>query len=173
MHELIITPKTKVAEMLDAYPQLEEILMQMTPQFKKLANPVLRHTIARVTTLGQAAIVGGVKVEKMVAVLRAEIGQTVMDIAESDHSGYVVERPDWFDESLVVDTIDTRAMLNAGEHPIHEVLSAIKILRDKQILKVVVPFIPAPMIDKTISLNYDHWLVRQDENEYWLFFRKL
>ena len=49
--KLIITPKTKVAELLDAYPQLEDILIEIAPQFKKLQNPVLQKTIARVTSL--------------------------------------------------------------------------------------------------------------------------
>lgn len=58
MEKLIITPKTKVFELLLAYPELEALLIEMAPVFKKLQNPVLRRTIARVTTLQQAAQVG-------------------------------------------------------------------------------------------------------------------
>jgi len=45
--ELIITPQIKVAELLETYPQLEEVLIDLSPTFKKLKNPVLRRTIAR------------------------------------------------------------------------------------------------------------------------------
>ena len=37
-----ITPETKVGEMLEAYPQLEEVLLEISPTFRKLRNPVLR-----------------------------------------------------------------------------------------------------------------------------------
>jgi hypothetical protein len=49
MENLIISPKTKIYELLEAYPQLEETLIALAPPFKKLKNPVLRKTIAKIT----------------------------------------------------------------------------------------------------------------------------
>lgn len=43
---LEITPSTKVAELLAAYPELEAVLIGMAPPFKKLKNPVLRRSVA-------------------------------------------------------------------------------------------------------------------------------
>ena len=48
--DLLITPKTKVGELLDAYPELEPVLMGLAPAFNKLKNPVLRKTIGKVAT---------------------------------------------------------------------------------------------------------------------------
>ena len=45
---MVISPKTKVGELLDAYPELESVLMEMSPAFEKLKNPILRRTVARV-----------------------------------------------------------------------------------------------------------------------------
>ena len=39
--KIIISPKTKVGELLEAYPALESVLMSMSPAFEKLRNPVL------------------------------------------------------------------------------------------------------------------------------------
>jgi hypothetical protein len=47
----LITPQTKVGELLDAFPELENVLIQIAPPFKKLRNPILRRTVARVTRL--------------------------------------------------------------------------------------------------------------------------
>jgi hypothetical protein len=47
---LIITPQTKVGELLDAYPELESILFELSPAFAKLKNPILRKTVARIAT---------------------------------------------------------------------------------------------------------------------------
>lgn len=170
MEKLIITPKTKIFDLLEAYPQLEDVLISAAPPFKKLKNPVLRKTITKITNLSQAATIGGLKVEELVNRLRSEIGQTATETMEVEGGNYTTEKPAWFDKNKVVETIDIRDMLNAGEQPVHEVLSAIKRLKNKEILKVIAPFIPAPLIDKSLSMNYRHWLNKQAGEEYWVFF---
>ena len=78
-NNLIITPKTKVLQAIEAYPQLEQVLIEFVPAFEKLKNPVLRNTVARVTSLQQAAAVGKVKVEDLINRLRSEIGQNPLE----------------------------------------------------------------------------------------------
>ncbi|MGQ8336300.1 DUF1858 domain-containing protein [Sunxiuqinia sp. A32] len=170
MEKLLITPKTKIFDLLEAYPQLEDILINLAPQFKKLKNPILRTTITKITNLSQAAIIGGLNVEELVNRLRSEVGQSLTEIQETGQGNYIIGQPEWFNEDLVVNTIDIRDMLHAGEQPVHEVLSAIKRLKNKEILKVVAPFIPAPLIDKSLSLKYSHWLNKKGDEEFWVFF---
>jgi hypothetical protein len=73
--KIIISPKTKVGDLLEAYPELESVLMSMSPAFEKLKNPVLRKTVARVATLQQVSVVGRVNIEEMIRRLRKEAGQ--------------------------------------------------------------------------------------------------
>ncbi len=35
-----IIPATKIGQLLDAYPDLEPVLIELSPAFKKLQNPV-------------------------------------------------------------------------------------------------------------------------------------
>lgn len=171
MANLIITPKTKIYDLLEAYPQLEDVLIEQAPQFKKLKNPVLRKTITRVTSLAQAAVVGGLKVEELILKLRGEVGQEEIAALEAEEGKINTQKPDWFDSSTIAETLDVRKKLNQGEHPIHDVMAAIKKLKENELLKVVVPFIPAPMIEKTLSLDYKHWLVEHSKEEYWVYFK--
>lgn len=170
MEKLIITPKTKIYDLLEAYPQLEEVLIAAAPEFRKLKNPVLRRTIARVTNIGQAAAVGGLNVEELVNRLRHEAGQE--EIGQIDDAGdkYNTTRPEWYSEEEVVESLDIRATLNRGEQPVHEVLSALKRLSHYEVLEVVAPFVPAPLIDKASSLGYRHWLVKKGEGEFSIYF---
>lgn len=170
MENVIITPKTKIADLLVAYPQLEEELIRLAPQFKKLKNPVLRKTIARVTTLSQAALVGGLKVEELISTLRGKVGQEETAVLESEGTLIQTRKPKWFSPSNIVETLDVREKLNVGEHPIHDVLAAIKKLKNNEIVKVIVPFVPAPMIEKTLSLGYQHWLQEKGNDEFWVYF---
>jgi len=77
---LSITPDTKIAELLDAYPQLEEVLVQQSPHFTALKNPVLRRTVAKVATLAKAAQMGGVPIRQMILALRQAVGQPIEDL---------------------------------------------------------------------------------------------
>jgi hypothetical protein len=172
MASLIITPKTKIYDLLEAYPDLEDILISSAPEFKKLKNPVLRKTIARITSIGQAAAVGGLDVQDLVNRLREKAGQGSIDQLDDSGVKYVTACPAWFKREAVVKTIDTNEMLNRGEHPVHVVLAAIKELGENEILEIIASFIPAPLLDKTLSLDYKHWLDRKSDREFRIYFMK-
>jgi TusA-related sulfurtransferase len=172
MEKLIITPKTKIYDLLEAYPELEDTLIDSAPEFKKLKNPVLRKTITRITNIGQAATIGGLNVEELVNRLREKVGQNTLEKLDDTGTKYVTECPVWFRKEAVSQTIDIREMLNKGEQPVHEVLAAIKKLNESEILEIIAPFIPAPLLDKTLSLEYKHWLDKKSDSEYLVYFSK-
>ncbi len=172
MASLIITPKTKIYDLLEAYPELEDILISSAPEFKKLKNPVLRKTIARITNIGQAATVGGLDVQVLVNRLREKAGQDNIDQLDETGIKYITACPAWFNQEAVVNTIDINEMLNRGEQPVHDVLGAIKQLGENEILEIIAAFIPAPLLDKTLSLGYKHWLNKKSEREFSIYFMK-
>lgn len=172
MEQLIITPKTKIFDLLEAYPRLEDVLISMAPQFVKLKNPILRKTIAKVATLSQAATIGGLKVEELINRLRAEVGQNSVMALDDENKHYNTLRPDWFRPENVIKHLDIREMLNAGEQPVNQVIADLNKLNAGDIYHVVAPFIPAPLIDKASSLEIDHWIDPKDNELFDVFFRK-
>jgi hypothetical protein len=162
MTGLIIAPKTKVAALIDAYPQ-EEVLVETVPAFTKLKNPVLRRTIARITTLQQAAVIGGVNVEDLINQLRGEVGQG--RFAGGAVAGHTTEKPDWFSEERIVAELDIKPMLAAGEQPVNQVIADLQALDRGDIYRLHAPFMPAPLIDKATSLGTSHWVTHGDEQE--------
>src|SRR5512135_215330 len=172
MHEkLIITPKTKVLQLLEAYPELEAYLVGIVPAFSKLRNPVLRRTVAKVATLQQAAAIGNVKVEDLINHLREQVGQDL--ISEGPGTGYTTLQPDWYSAERVTTTFDVREMLAAGEHPVAKVMDDIRHLEPGEIYELLAPFLPAPLIDKATGLGALHWVVRENENFYRVYFVKM
>ena len=59
-NKIDINPSTKVNDLLNAYPELEETLIGIAPPFKKLKNPMLRKSVAKVATLKHISAVGGI-----------------------------------------------------------------------------------------------------------------
>lgn len=167
-NELIITPKTKVLQLIETYPQLEAILISYVPAFKKLQNPVLRKTVAKIATLQQAAAIGNVKIEDLINKLRNEIGQDLFN--QSENNMYNTEQPNWYNEALIANELDARTMLAAGEHPVNQVIADLKILEKGKIYKLTAPFLPAPLIDKAASLNFGHWVTKQQDDLFIIYF---
>ncbi len=169
-NELIITPRTKVLHLIESYPQLEDVLIEYVPAFKKLKNPVLRKTVAKIATLQQAAAIGNVKVEDMINRLRKEVGQD--KVTDSTVSGYNYLKPEWFSENLIVTEFSAVEMLARGEHPVNQVMADLNILDQGKIYKLITPFLPAPLIDKAASLSCRHWIDKISEDEFCIYFIK-
>lgn len=167
---VIISPRTKVIQIIETWPQLEDVLIDYVPAFSKLKNPVLRKTVARIATLQQAASVGNVRVEDLVNRLRKEIGQDLL--ADNEEASYNTVRPWWFDETLRHGELDAREMLSAGEHPVNQVMADLKLLPPGKMYRLVAPFLPAPLIDKASSISLSHWVNELSENEFEIYFYK-
>jgi hypothetical protein len=168
--KLIITPKTKVLELIETYPQLEDVLIKYVPSFSKLKNPLLRRTVAKIATVQQAASIGNVKTGDLINLLRKEVGQELLNSGAD--TVYNTKRPSWFEEALIEKEFDIREMLAAGEQPVNQVISDLNHLNSGRIYKLISPFLPAPLIDKAISLKIDHWVLKDSEDLVLVYFYK-
>lgn len=70
-----INQSTTVNNVLNEYPQLQQVLIDLNPQFKKLKNPVLRKSIGRVATLEQAAAIANIPPIDLINHLRKAVNQ--------------------------------------------------------------------------------------------------
>ena len=158
-----ITPETKIGAMLERYPHLEDVLIETVPQFAKLRNPILSKTVAKVTTLRQAALVGGVTLSELINTLRKALGEeAAIDPDESD--GYErSEPPEWFSPDKVAQSLDARPILDAGRQPMSDVMADLKNLRNGEICEFITPFVPAPLIEMAQSRGFSTWWTREDE----------
>ena len=134
-----ITPAMKVGELLEHYPELEERLVALAPAFEKLRNPLLRKTVAKVATLEQAARIGGVTIGSLVAALRGE-----REDLDCEASAPPAAEPGGIAPG---DIIDLDAQLEAGVHPLGDVLDAVRSLSPGQSLELVSSFRPEPLIE--------------------------
>jgi uncharacterized protein (DUF2249 family) len=160
-----ITPETKISKLLEEFPQLEEVLIEMAPEFKKLRNPILRKTIARVASLRQVAGVGGVSLSEMINRLRKEAGIQEMFISDEVLEMASKDCPSWFSSSRIVQSLDARPMLDAGEQPISRVFNECKNLKKGEIFELITPFVPVPLIEEAKRRGYLVWVDREGDDK--------
>ncbi len=148
----------KVSDLLDAYPHLEGTLLDLSPAFSKLRNPILRRTVAKVTTLQQAAKVAGISPILLLETLRQAAGLPIDNSNESiDIENEQKDKPEWFDDTNITIRFDARPIIESGENPMQEIIRLSKELQNNQIMELTAPFKPIPIMDLLKSKGFEVW----------------
>ena len=165
-----ITPDIKISELLNNYPELEGKLIELSPAFKKLRNPILKRTIAKVTSLKQAATIGQVPLATLINTLRKEAGLEQLEI--KNEISAKTEKPVWVKNENVVVTYDATLDIENGAHPISKVTKDIMQLNNNEIYLLITPFLPEPLIDLIKGKGFEVYSEKEDENYINTFIKK-
>ncbi len=166
-----ITPESKLGELLERWPGLEDVLVQLSPHFRALRNPVLRRTVAKVATLRQVSSVSGVALGVLIERLRAGAGLPPVAVAE-EPGGTPAERPAWAVEGAAIRTYDARAEIEAGKHPLPFVMAHLADLAQADVYQLLTPFLPAPLVDLARTRGFASYSVKEDDALVRTFFRR-
>ncbi len=169
--QLVITPDTKIGDLLEHFPHLEDVLVGLSPTYKALKNPVLRRTVAKVATLHQVSKVGNVPIGRLIDALRAAVGQEPGHKCEEGDT-VEAERPAWAKAESVVRTFDARALIQAGSHPMPQVMTDLNTLKPGEVYVLVTPFVPAPLIDLASQKGFASWSGREGTDTVRTFFTR-
>ena len=143
-----ITLETKIADLLNNYEGMKEILIEINPKFEKLNNPILRRTIAKVAGVKQAAIVGGMNPSELVNRLREAVGQSPFQEADgSDEKVTIEEQPQWAEQEPKV-TLDANAILDDNKNPLAELHMALRNVVEGEVVLIRSDFRPEPLIEE-------------------------
>lgn len=163
-----ITPDTKIGDLLEAYPELENVLIGIAPVFNKLRNPVLRKTIAKITSIKQAAAVGNVSLGDMITTLRKAAGQE--NYESSNTSEWKNEGESMPGKPVMI--YDAREDLENGVHPVAKVMIELNKLNSGETYLLITPFTPAPLIDKAKDKGFKAVSKKISNDNYETYFSK-
>jgi uncharacterized protein (DUF2249 family) len=174
-----ITPDTKISDLLKEYPQLLDVLADYSPAFGKLRNPLLRRTFGRLTTLSQAATIGGVDLTELLRTLRQTAGEPELapvdegeTLASLPLSAATPEPPSWLEEDRVTVTFDVRPLQARGEEPLSPILSAAAKVKEGDILRLWNTFEPFPLYEVLEKKGFVPWARQTDEGDWEVYFYK-
>ncbi|NPA37362.1 MAG: DUF1858 domain-containing protein [Chlorobi bacterium] len=69
-----VLAKSNIKETLDKYPELKDILVKLSPKFKKMQNPALYNTLARFASFKDAARVTGLSLCEILHTINKHLG---------------------------------------------------------------------------------------------------
>lgn len=162
---LNINSQTKIGELLEVYPQLEDTLLALSPSFAKLKNPILRKTIGRIASLRQVADIGNIEIGELVNTLRKAIGEDTIDTSIPTENSSEM-KPKWIDESELVITFDATEIIESGGNPMSEIIAQAKSLSHNQTMLLITPFKPIPILEILEVKNYQTWSYEVDNKIY-------
>ena len=82
------------------------------------------------------------------------------------------QQPAWFDASVISETLDAREMLQAGMHPLAEVLKRTTEMQQGRIFELITPFSPMPLIEKVKANGFEAYSVNVTDSEVHTYFYK-
>ncbi|PKO02075.1 MAG: hypothetical protein CVU43_09660 [Chloroflexi bacterium HGW-Chloroflexi-5] len=151
-----ITGSSKLLDVLQTYPELEEQLINIAPPFKNLQNPVLRRTVGSLVNLDKVAQIGGMDATRLVNTLRRHVGQSELLEASEQIKKVEIPRttedPDWISgEPQFV--VNGTQLLQQGEVPLGKVNQLLTQLSPNRYLLLLTNFSPTPIMDAVQKQN--------------------
>lgn len=148
--DMLINERTKIAALLKHHPDALETIVKLSPDFKKLRNPVLRALMAKRTTIAMASKIGGCEPADFFKAL-APLGFKVDQLQTVARQGAVPEnkpKPEYL-QNIQPDRLvnfDVRAMLAEGNDPLKSIQQKVKSLNPGEVLVIINNFEPVPLI---------------------------
>lgn len=173
---MLIDERTKIAVLLKHHPDALETIIKLSPDFKKLRNPILRTLMAGRTTIAMASKIGGCKPEdffKILAPLGFERDHAQTDIAESGTVKTYPKPPHLQDikpDKLV--NFDVRELLANGTDPLKSIQQKVKSLSPGEVLVIVNNFEPVPLIKLLEKQGFQTYVHPIDSDTIETFFYK-
>jgi len=138
-------------------------LIGIAPPFKKLKNPFLRKSVAKVATMKHISSVGGVPLNDLIRKLRKAVGQSESMDSYSDED-YFGEQPDWFSPDKISLSVDEGKLEDKDKMTLVAIVKGAKNVKRGEIIELVTTFLPAPGIDVLKSKGYSVW-TRKEGND--------
>ncbi|MFO0987105.1 MAG: DUF1858 domain-containing protein [Alphaproteobacteria bacterium] len=141
-----VTAETTIARALAADPDLVDRLIAFNPTFRKLKNPILRRTMARLANFADAARVAGVPLEALLAVANGAAPSSAGTAAAPADAG-AAGAPGWVAalDRAAATPLDVRPVLASGRDPYATIMGVVAKLQPGAVLILDAPFDPAPL----------------------------
>jgi NitT/TauT family transport system substrate-binding protein len=161
---MVILSDTKLKDALNEYPEMIKYLLEISPKFSKLNNPMIRKVVKQWATFNDIAKVGNLSICELLHTINKKIGKekelfesapSCIKFLKEDKKGEeILEKPEWLENAKQIILIDVR---ERDDFFFTEILTNMKKLDDKQILLVINGFYPSPLIN----------IIKEEGNEYY------
>ncbi|CCW36118.1 protein of unknown function (DUF1858) [Chthonomonas calidirosea] len=180
-----VPPDMKIKKVLELYEGMLDVVVELSPEFKRLRNPVLRKAMTNRITVEQAARIAGVPLARMLYTLNVAAGEDPQWIIEElktlPYAAHEVqpvnpshkpqELAELADSDPRIQFLDLMPFDERQEDPLPTILKQLVALKDKQqILLIRHPFDPIPLRDLALKFGFSSWAEERAPHEWFTYF---
>ncbi len=171
---MVILAGTKVKEALERYPRLKDVLVSLSPAYRKLNNRIVFNLVSRWATFADVAKMGGLSICELLHRLNSEIGmekelfRRAPDCIEEKVPEAKGVRPRWVENAGEVIEIDVR---NREDFFLLEIMERVEKLSSNEVMRVMNSFFPAPLVNMLSDKGYELYHETEAIEEHVLFIR--
>ncbi len=169
---MIIKAKTKVKDAIKEHPELKDLLISMSPKFKKLTNPLIFNTMGRWATFADVAKIGNLSICELLHKVNKAVGnednlyKSFPECIKEEKEEFKFNRPDWLMSVSNIITFDVR---DYDGFFLPDILDKLQSLKSNQALKVINSFDPVPLKRMLDEEEREYFLQKINEDEYHIF----
>ena len=172
---MLINANTKIATLLKHHSDALETIITLSPDFRKLRNPLLRKLMAGRTSIAMASKIGGctpLDFFKKLQPLGFESDTlTVTSETIPQEQKPIPSFVNDMQASQTV-TLDVRPMLAAGNDPLQSIQHYVQELQQDQVLRIINTFEPTPLINLLGKQRFVSYVKQVEENVVETYFYK-
>ncbi len=174
----MITKKMKIHSIITKYPDVKAVLLQISPKFSKLNNPLMLKTMGKIASVEDAAKIAGVPVNEVLMILNKAIGFDFnTEIKEDEKTGnkdnqefkMPTEQMEWHLIKEEFIKVDVREV----EDPFPIIMKLATETLINQGFCIIQKFEPVPLYNVLGNKGYQHLTEKISENEYHAYFYRL
>jgi len=149
-----VSPNMKISDLLKTYPTLLDVLIQQSPNFARLRNPVFRRVLPKLVTVAQAATMGGLEPATLVRNLNRALGEADVEVGLVEVNTMAdTPAPPWYNTAPITTTLDVREAQRRKEEPFAAIMAAVASVKLGEIFLLRNSFEPLPLYDVLLSAH--------------------
>ena len=166
---MVILGKTKIKEMLDTYPNLRNVLVDVSPKAKKLNNKLVYNTVAKWATINDVSKFLDISVCELLHRLNKEIGteeqlyQQFPECISEQVESLPEKKPEWVDSAKKIFIMDVR---DRDDFFLPDVVRQVKQLEPEEVLTVINSFDPIPLKNMLAEMGYEFYTKEVTSEEF-------
>lgn len=163
-----ILASDKISDILKRHPDLLEVLVELSPAFAKLRNPVVRRVQTRLVTVAQAASIAGLEPPDLTHRLNMAAGITHSpgDSAVTPNTNAKAIEPDWLQGVTVAQELDARPIMERGEEPFKQIVTTAQSVASGSAFRLIAGFEPSPLYGVLEKQGFAHFTQRQADDHW-------
>lgn len=172
---MVILGQTKLKDALDAYPEIKETLIALSPKFEKLNNKLIFSTVGRFASFNDIAKMGGLSICEILHTINGQtgnVGELERVFPECIKAAPEIKKtepdPDWMDSVKQFIVMDVR---HRNDFFFTDIIKRLKELKEGNALQVINSFYPAPIIGMLEEEGYELYVETKSAEEFRLNIR--